>query len=401
MGAHLIDLAGPFVWAPGTVFVSVRDIPEDLRRSIGADNDNDTLVSRKNSRSYSKLLNQHAASLVAHFRTPQTIGRVIARHSRSTGVIAETELEEALLVLRSLIEAQLLVPSGSMVKAAYTPSLPINSKVDGWTIARRVQAIEGVEIYRLRRSSGEYAALKVGRCEYPPAVQTVTYEGHVLSRLGCSIAPRLISLGSARFGSYLIAEWIAGKDAATVCAALRTGGRESTQALLAIIGAILRAYAALHAQGVVHGDVHPRNVMVDRVRSVRILDFGAARLLEDHERNTSPRAGVSFFFEPELAHAARTGACLPAPTVRGEQYSLAALAYLLLTGHHYLDFIVEENAMLRQIADDAMLSLSRREIPVFAEVEPVLRTALSKCPANRFESVGAFFQAWEAASLKR
>ena len=106
-----------------------------------------------------------------------------------------------------------------------------------------------------------------------------------------------------------------------------------------------------------HGDVHPRNALVLHDGSVRLIDFGLADSgqlaaeLRPHERG-----GVGFFLEPEFAHARLDGHRPPRLNAMGEQYSLAALVYLVLTGSHYLRFSPEKQAMRRQIVEEAPIT---------------------------------------------
>lgn len=394
MDSDPIDLTGTFVLPEGVVLSPVRDLPKSLRQIIGNHNDDDVVVGRRNSRARSKLLDLRAATLVAHFRTPQSIAYAIARFSRERRLDAEATLEEALPMLRSLIEDELLVPS-SKNTALPTPLSAIGDQIDGWTVLRRVQALEDAEIYQIRRSTGEHAALKIGRPGHAAAARSLEHEAQILSNLDLAVTPRMLSFGSSNSRRFLITEWIAGRDSARFCQELRRArNAETNQTLFTLMGRILHAYATLHQQGVVHGDVHPRNVLIDRGQTVKILDFGAAQQIGNENAYTM-RAGVSFFFEPEFAEAARSGAPPPLATPKGEQYSLAVLIYFLLTGRHYLDFTIEKHEMLRQIAEDSMIPFSQRKVPPWPEAERVLEKALSKTAAERFESVAAFALAWE------
>ena len=67
-------------------------------------------------------------------------------------------------------------------------------------------------------------------------------------------------------------EWRDGTDAATAAAPLRSASRK--EELRALCQQVLDAYAELHAVGVLHGDVHPRNLIVGRNGDVTIVDFG-------------------------------------------------------------------------------------------------------------------------------
>ena len=134
--------------------------------------------------------------------------------------------------------------------------------------------------------------------------------------------------------------------------------------LLRLCGAIAQAYAHVHRQGVVHGDVHPTNVLVDRRGRVRIVDFGLARTaLEDCSVSRPPRGGVDYYMEPEFAAARLEDHTPPPVTESSEQYSLAAMLYFLITGVEYLDFSAEKTEMRRQIVSESPLPFALGRAP--------------------------------------
>lgn len=383
-----------YVLPEGAVLMPARELSHASRRDIGDHNDGDLVVCRPSSRVWSKLVGAQAAGLIAQFRTPRTIAQAVARFSRETGLDAQAELEPALAVLESLIGAGLLIPFDA--NSASTVARCLSGQIDGWTILEPVQTMEDTEIYQVRRSSGDLAALKIARAAHPASARALEHEACVLSRLNSRVAPRLLSFGLWSSRPYLMTQWFSGSDVGRACGEFRArSDSDSRHSLLGVTGAVLRAYAAIHDRGVIHGDVHARNVLLDRHNSVKILDFGAALIVGNAEIETAHRPGVSFFFEPELAEAVRAGTILPLPTAEGEQYSLAALLYFLLTGRHYVDFIVEKNEMLRQIAEDTMVSFSQRGLPAWPQAERALRKALNKKPGDRFSSVAEFARAWE------
>lgn len=378
----------------------VCELPEASRRDIGAHDNGDLVLSRRNSRAFSKLLGVRASELIAEFRTPKTIAQAVARFSKEAGLDAEAELEEAVPVLQSLIQAGYLVPFDAKSVSTIAPSLSRTVEIAGWAVLQLVQTMDDTEIYQVRRNPGEIAAVKIGRAGHPMATHAIEHEAHVLSRLDSAVGPRLLSAGFWDSRPYLMTEWFTGTDAEKVCSEFRArNDAASKHAMLIVTSAILRTYAALHDCGVIHGDVHARNVLIDPQQSVKILDFGAARIVGRDKIGAAPRAGLSFFFEPELAEAVRASSHTPLPTAQGEQYSIGALIYLLLTGRHYLDFIVEQNEMLQQIAEDEMVPFAARGLAAWPEAERTLRRALQKKPADRFSSVAEFARAWERVGV--
>jgi serine/threonine-protein kinase len=198
-------------------------------------------------------------------------------------------------------------------------------------------------------------------------------------------------------------EWFCGSEATIVCAGLRqSGDRADRYELWRVTTAMLRAYAWLHEHGVIHGDVQPRNILIDRRGRVTLVDFGLARRHADKPIDAAVgRGGVSFFFDPEFAKTMLDGAAPGASTKAGEQYALAALLYFLVTGSHYLDFTVEKRAMLHQIIESPMISFSQRGVCDWPRAEHALQRALNKDPAERFPCVAEFCAAWQQAGAPK
>ena len=84
-----------------------------------------------------------------------------------------------------------------------------------------------------------------------------------------------------------------------------------------------RRTRGIHEQGVLHGDVHPRNVLVDPSGRVTVIDFGLAARRRPAISASHPRGGIDFFMEPELAACVLAREPPPPADARGEQYSIA------------------------------------------------------------------------------
>jgi serine/threonine-protein kinase len=166
---------------------------------------------------------------------------------------------------------------------------------------------------------------------------------------------------------------------------------------LALVDAILAAYAHLHRQGVLHGDVHPNNVLVGLDGSVRLIDFGLAARQGEW---SVPRGGVDFFMEPESALAQQAGSGASPLTAAGEQYSIAAMSYRFLTGAYTHAFSLEPDEMQRQLLTEPPLPFARHGVVGLSRVEAVLNRALAKDAPGRFKTIDALLVAYRAAAAE-
>jgi serine/threonine-protein kinase len=257
--------------------------------------------------------------------------------------------------------------------------------------------LQDSEVYRADDAAGHVVAIKIARPEAADLRRALSREAAILSLLDGEVAPRLIGHGSVDGRAYVAVEWIEARDVLMTAQTLHARGE--TDHALRLGGRLLNAYAAVHARGVFHGDVHPRNALVAADGSVRLIDFGLAdsrslpRELRPHERG-----GVGFFLEPEFALARLDNRRPPRLNAPGEQYSVAALLYLVLTGAHYLRFSPEKEAMRRQIVEEEPLAFADAGLGGSESAEAVLRHALAKEPARRFGSGGELATAFRAAA---
>lgn len=393
-----MSITDAFVLPEGVILQPASEMHETLRAGIGSQ-ENDFVISRPGARAYAKVIEAEGAAFVEEFRRPNTIAKAVAKFSRATAVSPDRLLVEVLPMLSSLIAAGFLVPANSPVYAKIEPSIVGESELLGNTVLRCIQSLIDTEVYHVRTPRGSFAALKIGRSDkVKPLIQR---EAHALSVLEPLVTPKLLESGQWNSRPYIVTDWFHGSGAPFVFAELREHRDvQSQREMLRLAGAILRAYATLHRQGLLHGDVHPHNVLIDRRESVGLVDFGLSQSIA--ETNGAPqleRGGIGFFFEPEFASAMRNHSPLPPATPRGEQYAVAALLYFLMTGSHYLDFSLQHDELLRQICEEPMVPLSRRGLESWPEAERVLERALDKDPQKRFSSMDEFAESWSAVSI--
>ncbi len=259
----------------------VGDLPEQMQRQITAE-PGDYAFSRRNSRSYSKVLDPEAAALIREFEKPSTIAQAVARFSVSNKLDAERVLVESLPLLRSLVETGLLVAAGSPESVAVAPSVEIGSSMEGWTIVTAVQAFEDCEVYQvrsveglLRRDEDCKAGRRIRRSRYFAGSRNFGNGLAEFLRRGCwrpacgAGSPVLVVGVARRF-----------RGALRVRRVPQSGDPTARGALHTIAGNIVEAYAELHERGVIHGDVNPRNAWWTRSIAVKLIDFGLARIAD-------------------------------------------------------------------------------------------------------------------------
>lgn len=400
------DLNGLLQLGKDVLIVPVAELPEESRNQIDFE-PGDFAVSRLQSRSGSKIIGAEAADVLRRFREPRTVVEAVILFGRDRNIDPEQVLGDAYPFLKGMVEAGFLVRApgegtgGTNGAARASVTWGAGTQLSHAVVQRTFQVFDESEVLLLARSDGRHSVLKVERrtsdgAPIGSARVRLEQEAATLRSLNGAFGPAVLALGEVSGRYCLELEYIAGADAATAAQEWRQreGGRAR---LLSLVQAIARAYAGLHARGVVHGDVHPRNVLVMADNQVRLIDFGMAVSL--HALPTGAqhveRGGVPFFFEPELALAFLSGTPPPPATPAGEQHALATLVYLLVTGAYWQDFRLGRQAMLEDIASRLPLPFVNRSMRPWPALEAVLGRALAKSPAERYPSMEEFASALE------
>jgi serine/threonine-protein kinase len=244
-------------------------------------------------------------------------------------------------------------------------------------------------VYRAEHADRGTCAVKILRERMRAdkvAVKRFLREADYGSRVTHENVVRTYDYGEADGLYYLALEWADGEPLATY--AERTGPLDPT--LVAhIVGQLAGALSVAHQVGIVHRDLKPENIMFDpATRTAKLLDFGIARDQQEDPAERLTRAGFFvgslYYVAPEALSGALVGES-------ADTYSLATIAYYLLTGEHPYG-----GRSPREIFQQLLTQPPRpiRETAVGSRLSPPLEAtvmrSLSRDPGQRHPSVLAF-----------
>jgi serine/threonine protein kinase len=219
-------------------------------------------------------------------------------------------------------------------------------------------------------------------------------EARAASRINHPNAVTVFAFGKTPAGQpYLVMQLLAGKQLSRVD---EDEGPLPLERIVDILSQVLAALEQAHSMSVVHQDVKPDNIIVERLRSrsdlVKVIDFGLAHLLAESSELLSPVVGgTPAYMSPEHARGERVDG-------RSDLYSVGVILYELLTGR--LPFEAASTtemllAVLNKAPVDPREHVPLRSIPD-ALAEATMR-ALSKKAADRFQTAGDFAAAMQQA----
>ena len=217
-------------------------------------------------------------------------------------------------------------------------------------------------------------------------VERFRQEARAAARLRHPHIVTVYEAGEAGDQLYIAMEYLPGR---TLQALLEAEGALPLERALPILEQVAEALDHAHAQGVVHRDVKPGNVMVEQIaEGVRatLTDFGLVKALASGTALTSPGTllGSPEYMAPEQADPERVGEVGPA----ADRYALGVVAYQMLTGR--VPFPGNTPATLyahehKPVPPPRSLCSGLSEA-----VEAALLCMLAKAPAERFPSACAF-----------
>jgi serine/threonine-protein kinase len=274
----------------------------------------------------------------------------------------------------------------------------IGSKIAGYTIQSEVGEGGTAEVYKAQHPIHGTVALKVLREKLrhdKTAVARFVREAQYGTRVLHPNVVRTIEIGQSEDGLHFLAiEWAGGdllEKYARINAPLSC---EETAIIISQIGA---AVQAAHAAKIVHRDLKPENVMFDPVtQQVKLLDFGIATDVQAPADERLTRAG---FFVGSLMYIAPEALSGEIVTPAADQYSLATIAYYLLT--RALPYTAKApREMFTQLLTlpPIPLNQAKERLKFSPALEKVVMKALSKDPANRYPDVLAFSNAFQQAA---
>jgi serine/threonine-protein kinase len=213
-------------------------------------------------------------------------------------------------------------------------------------------------------------------------------EAHAAARLsGQAGIVTVFDVGEWQGRPFIVMEYVRGESLEDV---LRREGAQPPSAVVLWVAQAAVALDQAHAEGVVHRDVKPSNLLLDSQGRVHIADFGVASAAGlDSLTQAGTVIGTAGYLSPEQAEG---GAGTPA----SDRYALGVVAFELLAGSRPFE---TDNPTAEAAAHvhASIPHLSDRAHSIPPQVDDVFTRALAKDPANRFPSCAAFATALRVA----
>ncbi|NVJ28099.1 protein kinase [Myxococcus sp. AM011] len=225
----------------------------------------------------------------------------------------------------------------------------------------------------------------------------------------------IYEVGEANATPYMVLEYLQGQPLNKI---LKSSPRLPPSRAVELVSPILRALSCAHAHKIVHRDLKPENIIVTDSGTIKVLDFGIAKVLQgdEHRGETDPRAlleGLRLVPPPgprdESIHLTRQGALLGTLAYmspeqwgngipvdhRTDIWAVGIMLFRMLTGRHPLEPLRGPQLMVTALLQEPMPSLRALLPDVPAELAAVVDRCLLKHKEQRFPDALAVLRALE------
>ena len=190
-------------------------------------------------------------------------------------------------------------------------------------------------------------------------------------------------------GMYLIMEYVEGEPLDDYIK--NVTGPMPEGRVVPIIKEILSAVGYAHNLNIVHRDIKPANIIVAKNGSVKILDFGIARIIGEDNKSltkTGTQMGTIFYMSPEQVEG-------KSADFRSDIYSLGVTFYQMLTGLNPYEGLTTEYEVYTKIVQETLPPPQEVYPGVPEYFSSILNKALAKTPNDRFQTCEEFLKAVE------
>ena len=250
----------------------------------------------------------------------------------------------------------------------------------------RIEAVVGTGgmavVYRaLDLQENRIVAIKVLRPEYESDMEFVrrfSREAEAAAKMSHENIVNLLDVGIEGEMRYIVMEYV---DGQTLKEMIREEGRIHPDVALRMTIRILAAVDHAHRNGIVHRDIKPQNILVDREGRVKVADFGIARLKTSQTTQLDPNGsamGSVHYLSPEQARG-------EVVSEQSDLYSVGIVLYEMLTGHVPFDGETTVSVALKHVSE-APRSMRAGNSQISRALDEVVMRALCKDKERRYQT---------------
>ncbi len=324
--------------------------------------------------------------MLEHAGDPDTAARVIADEAFQRGSPDNLTVQVVNIDRCAVMTAREL--HDQLTALPFPPELRCGAEIDGFRIVRELQVSHRSHVFLAVDIATEgRVVLKTPSVDLradSAYLERFLLEEWIARRIDNPYVLKAYQPGRRRTCLYSLTEYVEG---CTLTQWMNDNPMPTLETVRAIIEQIARALRAFHRLDMLHQDLRPDNVLIDKDGKITLIDFGSTRVpgLEEIETPLTRNAmlGTAQYTAPEYL--------LGEPgSARSDQFSLGVITYQLLSRHlpYGLEVVKARSRAAQQKLRYRTLLHDKREIPAW--IDHAVSTAVHPDPMRRYEEISEF-----------
>ena len=274
----------------------------------------------------------------------------------------------------------------TLTELPFPPPLHAGMELDGYRIIRELHASKTIQVYLAEDiDSGDTVVIKTPSVNFeddPTYIDRFLHEVWVGRRINSPHVFKIYQLKRKRSCLYYVTEFLEGRSLAQW---MLDNPKPGLAQVRDIIGQVIKGLRAFHRREMVHQDIKPENIMIDKHGLIKVIDFGSTQVAGLREvysplQQQQHVDGTANYIAPELFDGFEG-------TPRCDMYSLGVTIYELLSGGHFPYGEVKE-AKAHKYYNYTSLRQYNLDVPVW--MDGAIQKSVQKKPERRYETFSEF-----------
>ncbi len=211
-------------------------------------------------------------------------------------------------------------------------------------------------------------------------LQRFKTEAKALAKLENQNIVGVYALRETSYGLFMVMEYVQAK---TISEWMREKSRFTANETIAIGQQIINAIGHAHKVGVIHRDIKPNNVLLGEDGTIKVMDFGLAKVIQDHGSQvtaTHAAAGTLYYMSPEQVKGLKN------VDKRSDIYSIGMTIYEMLAGRTPFEKTESEFVIQKQIVEGKIPSPLKFNPLIPKDLVKFIMRCIDKDPEKRFQN---------------
>jgi serine/threonine protein phosphatase PrpC len=273
-----------------------------------------------------------------------------------------------------------------LTELPFPPPLDAGMILDGYRIIKELHASVTIQVYLAEDiDSGETVVIKTPSVNFeddPAYIDKFLHEVWVGRRINSPHVFKVHHLKRPRSCIYYVTEFLEGRSLAQW---ILDNPEPDLDEVRNIVDQIIKGLRAFHRREMVHQDIKPENIMIDKHGTIKIIDFGSTQVAGLQEIHTPVEQqhieGTANFIAPELFDGYEG-------TSKSDLFSLGVTVYKMLSGGHY-PYAEQDKTARRKKYDYISVRKYNLNVPIW--LDGAIRKAVQPDPEKRYEVMSEFF----------